>query len=496
MRNIIIWGGTNYKWLWVPFAARIKNEHAARVHFICTNEYSIKYWKAQDAAGVIDTFTTTGHFFLSYDQLADSSDEIGKQARAYEEKYGVYVSDILQADRHLGRGFFAAGIGHPRSQLSAKSDYVKSMNACVEAFKFWEEYFNRIQPDLVIGFVSGIVGKTCTAVAQKRGIPVRALTHAGYQEYFYWSEDEYYSNSLVEKYFNDAKNVPTFTGGDELKELKRVPWTHANYQDTLKQKSLRSVLRLSLRQIKIQTAKRLRKNVTGGNYLLRDNLKFFWQRYCDIRAFDRMKLAALQDLEGKAYVLYPIHMEPETALGMKSPEFNEQLALIELIAKNLPAGVLLVVKEHLAAIGRRPKDFYKIILDIPNVAMVSPNSYAVELAKGAKAVAVITSTLGAEAAMLGIPVLSFGLHNVYNFLKHVHVVTSWMKLRPLLKQLCSEVEPSRRQQWVDDGLRFLDALKKTAIDLSWSDYVPKDREPATEREIQVFYASLMGSLKR
>lgn len=494
MRNIVIWGGTNYKWLWVPFSAKFKADHGAKIHFICTNDQSIQYWKSQDPVGIIDTFVTTGHFFFTYDTQQGSFEEISRQARAYEEKYRVYVTDILQADRHLGRGFFAAGIGHPRSQLSAKADYFKSMSACVEAFKFWEEYFDQVKPDLIIGFVSGIVGKTCTAVAHKRGIPVRALTHAAYQEYFYWCEDEYYSNPAIETYFKTASYTPTAQDADELETLKRVPWTHRNYEETLKQKSLWNLPRLFFRYTKIQTAKRVHKNITSGNYFLRDNLRFFWQRYRDLRAFDKMPLKLPKDIEGKPYVFYPIHMEPETALGMKSPEFNEQLALIELIAKNLPAGVMLIVKEHLAAIGRRPRDFYKIILEIPNVVMVPPDAYAVDLARDAKAVAVITSTLGAEAAMLGVPVISFGLHNAYNFLDHVQVVTSWMELRPLLKRLCAEDDPAEKQQRKTDGLRFLAALKQTAMDLSWCNYLPKDREPATQREVQVLYESLAESL--
>lgn len=496
MQRIVIWGGMNFNWLWVPLAAKCKAERLSAIHFIGTNAHSVRYWKSQDPHSVIDSFTTVGHFFHAYDRPIGAFEEIGAAARAAEQRYGVLVADILQADRHLGRGFSAAGIGHPRSLLSAKAEYAKSMRACVEAFAFWEEYFDRVRPDLILGFVSGIVGKACTAVAQRRGIPVRALTHAAYEEYFYWSEDEYYSNPAIATQFADPTCVPTPEDVAAIEQLKRVPWTHRNYEETRRQKSLGNVARLAFRQAGMHAAKRMHGNVTGGNYVLRENLRFFWQRYRDLHAFDGMVLTAPRDLVGKRYVFFPLHMEPETALAMKSPEFNEQLAVIEFLAKNLPAGVLLVVKEHFAAIGRRPKDFYRIIAEIPNVVMVPPDCYAADLVRGAKAAAVITSTLGAEAAMLGIPVLSFGLHNAYNFLDHVHVITSWMELRPLLARLCGDDPPGDRERRVRDGVRFLRALKCTAFDLSWCDYAAKVRAPATGRELQVLYATLCRSVER
>lgn len=125
---------------------------------------------------------------------------------------------------------------------------------------------------------------------------------------------------------------------------------------------------------------------------------------------------------------------------------------------------------------------------------MDPGAYAVDAIRGARAVAVITSTVGFEAAMLGVPVISFGLHNAYNFLPHVHVVESWMALRPLLQRLCAEPTPEERAQWCADGFRFLAAVQQSSFDLSWSDYASEDRPPATEREVAVCYRTLTESI--
>lgn len=494
MKNIVIWGYTGYKWLSVPLAKEIKRKHQAKVHFICTNAQSIEYWKRHDPEGIIDSFVTIGHFFFEYDQCGDGSDEIYAHARELEHIYGVYVVDVLQTDRHLGRGFFAGGIGHPRSHMSEKADYMKSVNFFNRAFKFWEEYFDRTQPDLVIGLSSSIVGKICTVVARHRTVPVRTLFLAGYQSYHGWATDEYFSLSGIRKNFETITDCNSWVVKDELAGLRRLPVSNAYNHEVLNYRTIRFVFKKMFRQCRSYISRKRHRIITMGNYKLLEQLRYLYHVRHDVRLFDKLSLTNPNALIGKSYVFFPLHVEPESSVGMQSPEFNDQFALVEFIAKNLPAGTVLVVKEHIAAIGRRPKEFYTTILDIPNVVMVFPFTYALDIARGAKAVATITGTLGMEAAVLGIPVISFGLHNNYNILPHVYTVESWTALRPLLTQLCGKDSEEAQNKRKEDGRRYLAAVKKACIDLSWIDYASKDRPSASEKEVQVIYDSLMKSL--
>jgi len=482
MENIIIWAQANYNWLWVPLANELKKRLGAKI------------WKGQDKEEAIDTLISTNHFFFEYDHCPERPEDIYAQARVYEREYETLVVDILQSDRHLGRGFFSGGIGHPKSILSEKADYPKSVNIFNKAVRFWEDYFRERRPDLIVGVTSGIIGKTCAVVARKRGIPIRALTPAKYQSYFYWGEDEYYSFPQLEEVFHSIQNYKDLVDQNEISNLKRLPWTEENYQKYIKYHSLITLAKKIMEQIKAHAYRRY-KGIRGmGNYKFLENIRYIYNVHNQIRNIDKWKLTDYKKLSGLSYVFYPLHVEPETALGMLSPEFNEQLALIELLAKNLPAGTFLVVKEHLATMGRRPKDFYTTIQDIPNVIMIHPYTYALEVAKGSRSVVVITSTLGTEAAILGIPVISFGIHNSFNLLPHVYVVESWKELRPLLAKLCAEDSSEAKQKRIEDGMRYLAALKTSSIDLGWSNYSSEKREPATEREVEVLYSSLMKSL--
>lgn len=496
IKNVVIWGMSNYNWLWVPLAEEMKKQLGAKIHFICSTPQSIVYWKKQDKLEMIDTFITLNHFFFEYDNCLDSAEEIYKQARCYEDKYNTFVVDVLQSDRNLGRGFSAGGIGHMRTNLSDKATYIKSVNIFNKVVRFWEDYFDRISPDMIIGVVSGITGKTCSAVARGRGISIRAFTFSKYQSYFYWGVDEYYSFPAIENKFKAIENPDKLVNSEEISNLKRLPWSEKNYQKFQLDGSIRVLLKKIFSQLKGHAYQKYKEIIPlGGNYKLSARIRAVYKNYRDMRNLAKCKFTDINDLQGKSYVFYPLHVEPETALSLLNPEFNEQLALIELVAKNLPAGTILVVKDHLGGISRRPRDFYSTILDIPNVVMVSPLSYALDIARNARCVIVITGTIGTEAVILGIPVISFGIHNEFNFLPSVHVVQSWKELRPLLFKICcsedTEEDKRRRQE---DGKRYLAAIKVSSIDLHWSNYASKNRESATEREVEVIYESLMKSL--
>jgi len=494
MKNVVILGQSNYSWLWILLAKKFKEEHGAKIHFISSAPAGVAYWKKRDKNGTIDSFVTTNHFFTEYDNLNDSYENIYAKAREYEDKYKTLAVDVLQADRHLGRGFSAAGVGHPRSALSDKADYIKSINIINKAIIFWEDYFEKIKPDLMIGVAGGVIGKTCAMVARHRGIPIRAFAPSGYQSYFYWRTDEYHSIPDIEKNFCSITNVRELVTEDEIWNLKRLPWSDKNYKRIQQYSSMVFTFKQICGQIKRYLYKKINHIVTMGNYKLSDVIKCAWRMHTEMRYMEKFNAVDIDKLSALSYVFFPLHLEPETALGVLSPEFNEQMALIELLAKNLPAGNFLVVKEHIGAIGRRPAEFYQTLKDIPNVLIAHPYAYALDIARKARCVAVISSTLGTEAVILGIPVISFGIHTNFKFLPYVYVVESWKELRPLLAKLLGGDTEEAKKQRKEDGMKYLAALKAVSVDLHWSDYSSAKREPATEREVEVLYSSLIKSL--
>lgn len=135
---------------------------------------------------------------------------------------------------------------------------------------------------------------------------------------------------------------------------------------------------------------------------------------------------------GEPYVLYPIHYQPEASTLVQAPMYLDQVQLLEDIAKSLPIGYRLYVKEHVSNRGRRPLEFYQAIRKIAAVRLLGPDEDTWSLIQNAGAIAVITGTMGWEGLLFGKPVITFG-DVFYNALPHVHLAhevpkDSWYEL--------------------------------------------------------------------
>jgi hypothetical protein len=132
-------------------------------------------------------------------------------------------------------------------------------------------------------------------------------------------------------------------------------------------------------------------------------------------AFDTFE----KPVAGERYIIYPIHFQPEASTLVQAPMYLDQVALLEDIAKSLPIGHRLYVKEHLSNRGRRPLEFYAAIKRIHAVRLLGPDTDTWELIRNASAIAVITGTMGWEGLLFGKPVITFG-NIFYNALPHVY----------------------------------------------------------------------------
>ncbi len=118
------------------------------------------------------------------------------------------------------------------------------------------------------------------------------------------------------------------------------------------------------------------------------------------------------------YFYYPLQYEPEAATLLMGNDYSNQLSIIERIARNLPGGCLLVVKEHYAQPGSRDWSFYGKLRYFPNVRLVRPGTSSIDLIRGCRAVVTVNSTVGWEALLLKKPVYLLG-RAVYRLFPYV-----------------------------------------------------------------------------
>jgi hypothetical protein len=113
-------------------------------------------------------------------------------------------------------------------------------------------------------------------------------------------------------------------------------------------------------------------------------------------------------LPGRRYCFFPLHTEPEVSLLVYGRPFVNQIEVIRMLAMSLPVDMTLVIKEHPWMVGKRTRDAYRKMLNIPRVSFADPKLDARALLQHCTVTAVITGSVALEAAMMGRPVLTFG----------------------------------------------------------------------------------------
>jgi hypothetical protein len=109
------------------------------------------------------------------------------------------------------------------------------------------------------------------------------------------------------------------------------------------------------------------------------------------------------------YVYYPLHVPGDMALTLRSPQFLDQLALIDYLSRCTPSSHKVVIKEHPAMIGAVSAERLIELLDrYENLVLLPPSTNNYEVLCCADVVISVNSKSGAEAGLLGKPVIVLG----------------------------------------------------------------------------------------
>ena len=169
------------------------------------------------------------------------------------------------------------------------------------------------------------------------------------------------------------------------------------------------------------------------------------------------------------------------------------MSCIISISRDLPADTFLVVKEHIAAVGKRPIDFYSQISELKNVIFINIQERGIDIARNAKLVVTICGTIGFEAALMGIPVISFGRHNLYNLLDHVKVVKSEESIKPAIDYFLNK--PLDKVKAIKSARRLLESIISNSFDMKKFSYLDsKGFEDSSVIESLNFWKNLVNEI--
>lgn len=489
-KHVVFFAASQWGWLFAAMARHFKQQEGASTALFCITRQDQAFY-AKHWPGAFDEIISTRRFYDTLCEPVADAQAVLETARQNEARYSILMMDLIQNDRHLGRGFMVGGPYHPRSRMSQQADYLRGLRLANEALAYFEQFFHRASPDVILSKgVGDVVGKAWAVVARAHGIPVRFLTASRVEDWYYWAENEFQETSRLPKAFAAVEPDGVFEGRWRLHADTTMLHERMKRNRTLSA-SVRGMLLFSLRH----AYGRLRGYDKAQGYFWKDTLYYQYRIWADFKQLSRLTRHRPEEPGALPYVFFPLHIEPEMALATLSPEFHHQTAVIVQVAKNLPAGVRLVVKEHLTAVGRRPIGFYRQLAEIPNVVLVPPEVKATAVIERALGVVVLTGTAGLEAAVMGTPVVTFSLHNLYNILPHVTIIRDWTVLRQVLAEVCrpSTAEEARRRK--EDGKRFLEALKRISFDVSNLDIYRKDHLQAAPGEAERFLETLQASLE-
>ena len=129
------------------------------------------------------------------------------------------------------------------------------------------------------------------------------------------------------------------------------------------------------------------------------------------------------------FIFFPLQVEPERTIVYDAPFYTNQSELIKNIAKALPIDIKLYVKEHYNMRYRswREIQFYKELLDLPNVKLIHPSINPEKILEKCSIVITTSSTAAMEAAFYEKASIVF-TDTVYSDLPSVHRIKNLEKL--------------------------------------------------------------------
>jgi len=155
------------------------------------------------------------------------------------------------------------------------------------------------------------------------------------------------------------------------------------------------------------------------------------------------------------FIYFPLHAEPERELLLQAPYYSNQITVITNVAKSLPVGYLLYVKEHpvMIDVNWRPVEYYKQIQNLPNVKLIHPSVSSLELIQKCALSVTISGDVGIESAFYGKPTIVFSKTD-YSVLPFVYYVEKPDLLPSLIKTALSN--PVSKKD-VGDYIAFTEA---------------------------------------
>lgn len=140
------------------------------------------------------------------------------------------------------------------------------------------------------------------------------------------------------------------------------------------------------------------------------HLRVFARDFVRQRArLEALRRASVMDLPSGPAVFYPMQYTDDSQISIRGEAYSNQLALIEYLCEAVPFGYELWIKPHPAIPGDVST---RALLDLrrrkPNLHVIHPHVHPHRILRAVDAVVTVNSTLGYEALIFGLPMVTLG----------------------------------------------------------------------------------------
>lgn len=404
---------------------------------------------------VIDTYESLKNFFeyqklIQFEKIWNFYDHISQKKpdldylATIEKKYEVNIWSIAYTDRLFYNKF----------NPYYKFNYDEILSIIEQECRFFEEILTEIKPKYLLMNASTqhyqyLISKICSAM----GISVLSLEVLRFGNRCMIANGTIYDLRDITKKHNHPlkqrtmQEIRSFLDSNRPGQFYLIEKSHKKYKNSKleKFKALLQFLFGNLEKSKqYKYYGRTKKNVLTKGIARIHLLKKKYRA-----SFIKNNFSYILN---QPFIYFPLHLEPERVLLMGAPYYSDQMSVISNIAKSLPVGYRLCVKEHpvMETLGWRPKAFYKEIMDLPNVVMIHPSLNTEEIIKKSSLVITIRGTTSLEATFYGKPSIVFKEDVGYSSVPSIHILQNIEGLPLAIKSLLSKkVDPLELNTYID-----------------------------------------------
>jgi hypothetical protein len=392
--------------------------------------------------------------------------EIYDLARKNEKKYAInYMRDIIQLDRGLYSKF--SGIAPNSIFGTMQAPAFDSINDAINnSFTWIEEILVTREIDLVLGWPLGLQEACCVYAAEHHGILVSYPYPAKLANRAFWASGPFTSSFQHREAISRLGAVKAFDPANLASPASPI---HLARGPAGMRYSARIVALDVVRSIYEHLSLALRDTLEGRAFWrvqrasLRRTISVKLRSWLFYKRFRAMCVSDLDAISARPFVFYAFHQEPEFTVQGQSKNFNDQGAIVRQIAKSLPAGMRVVIKEH-STLGYRNLNFYRELTAFPNVIMADPNIPGTQLVERSVAVASLRGTVTLEAALFGKPALVFVPDTEFAVLSNTKTVMSLAELGEILSEIAEPLSAQRQLAFKVDGARFRAAVEEISFE--------------------------------